>query len=533
MRSVKIVMTFTSYLLLLNAEITAQGISRPSGLGVRAAFWNITNQKTSFSLQTGTQELNSTVSMNGLGAYLYYFSRFHSNIFFETHLGVFAAGSWSLIDGDANGVSLIIPLLFGLRWDLLPGKLPTSFQPYLTIGGGPYWNTEITGRSKNAVQNEVLVETGIRLGWYAGGGMNLTLASWFALNFDVKHHFINYEMEDDFSGLETSLGFVVMWGAKKEMFRILDVRVIVQDLYPAYYQFYNTYPIALVTVKNTAGYDIEVNLRSKLQGFSVRPKNSGYFKIRKNRSRDIPVYSLLGSNLLRVASRRSAVLDIEVEGKAGHKASKTTSAQLTVHSRNAWDGSIDKLVVFLTPEDREIRNFTRSISRSIAGDSSRVPQNFKLAKSIFTALLQQDLRYHPDPNIPFYMDDRVQFARETLEKGSGDCDDLVILYATLLESVGIQTAFIEVKYPEKSIAHVYMMFDTGVPPSEGYRLAQNDKRYVIRLRESERSTVWIPVEATMIDRSFEDAWRSAAMAYLQEGKLRNGLADGWVRIIDH
>lgn len=525
-------MIFTSW-VLLSGQGLAQGISRPSGLGVRAAFWNITNQKTSFSMTTDSQQVNSTVSMNGLGAYIYYFSRFHSNIFFETHLGSFAAGSWSLTDADAGGVSLIIPLLFGLRWDLLPGKLPTSFQPYLTIGGGPYWNTEITGRSQNAVQNEVLVETGTRLGWYAGGGMNLTLASWFALNFDVKHHFINYETEDDFSGLETSLGFAFMWGAKKEMFRILDVRVIAEDIYPAYYQFYNTYPIALVSIKNTAGYDIEVNLRSKMQGFSPRKKNSGYFKIRKNRTRDIPVYALLGSNLLRISHRRSAVLDIEVEGRAGHTVQKSTSAQITVHSRNAWDGSIDKLGVFLTPEDNEIRQFTRHINRETLADSSDVPENFKLAKSIFSALIRQDLQYHPDPNIPFYEDDRVQFASETLERGSGDCDDLVILYASLLESVGIRTAFVEVKDPEKSMAHVYLMFDTAVPPSEGYRLSQNDKRYIVRLRDGERSTVWVPVETTLIDRDFENAWRNGAMAYLQDGKLRNGLADGWVRIIDH
>lgn len=511
----------------------AQGISRSSGLGFRVAFWNITNQTSRFKLTTNSQEVTSTVSMNGFGSYIYYVSRFQSNIFFETHLGAFAAGTWSYNSDDYDGVSMVIPLLFGLRWDLLPGKLPTSFQPYLTIGGGPYWNTEIQGKSQNVVENEVLVETGMRLGWYAGGGINLTLASWFAFNFDVKHHFINYEMEDDFSGLESSLGFVIMWGAKKEMFQIQNVRVIAQDIYPAYYQFYNTYPIALVTIKNTAGYDIEVNLRSKVQDFSVRPKNSGYFKIRKNRTRDIPVYSLLGAKLHNVSHRRDVVLDIEVEGKAGHKVKKSASAQVTVHSRNAWDGAIDKLGVFLTPEDREIRNYTRSIAQKSDQEPTVQPDNFKMAKAIFSDLVQQNLRYHPDPNIPFYMDDRVQYAQETLERGSGDCDDLVILYATLLESVGIRTAFVEVNDPEKPIAHVYLMFDTGVSPADGFRVSSNDKRYVIRLREGERSTVWIPVEATLINQGFEDAWRSGAMTYLQDGKMRNGLADGWVRIIDH
>ncbi|KAA3660817.1 MAG: hypothetical protein DWQ10_05855 [Calditrichaeota bacterium] len=521
------------FLLTCATQVMAQGISRPSGFGVRLAFWNITNQKSSFSLSTDVTNVNSSVSMNGFGSYIYYFSRFQSNIFFETHLGAFAAGSWSLTDSEHDNVSMVIPLLFGLRWDLLPGKLPTSFQPYLTIGGGPYWNTEISGSSQNIVQNEVLVETGTRLGWYAGGGMNLMLASWFALNFDLKHHFINYEQNDDFSGLETSLGFVFMWGAKKEMFRIQDVRVVVEDIYPAYYQFYNSYPIALVSIRNTAGYDIEVNVRSVIKGYSLRAKNSGYFKIRKGQTRDIPVHSLFGTNLLQMERRRSAVLDVEVEGKAGHKITKSASAQLTVHSRNAWDGAIDKLGVFLTPEDQEIREFTKSIRVDDTEEMQQLPDNLKFARAIFSELVQHKLRYHPDPNIPFYMDDRVQYAGETLQRGSGDCDDLVVLYATLLESVGIRTAFVEVQDPEKPIAHVYLMFDTGLTPIEGYRISPNDKRYVIRLRDDNRSTVWIPVETTLVDRGFEDAWRTGATAYLEEGKIRNGLADGWVRIIDH
>ena len=109
----------------------------------------------------------------------------------------------------------------------------------------------------------------------------------------------------------------------------------------------------------------------------------------------------------------------------------------------------------------------------------------------------------------------------------------MLLYDYLHESVGITPAFVEEKDPEKSVAHVYLMFDIGVPPAEGYRVSRNDKRYIIRIREGERSTVWVPIETTLIDRDFEDALRSGAMASCQEGKLRNGLADGWVRIIDH
>lgn len=38
--------------------------------------------------------------------------------------------------------------------------------------------------------------------------------------------------------------------------------------------------------------------------------------------------------------------------------------------------------------------------------------------------------------------DCLKFPRQTLEYRGGDCDDLSILYCALLESVGIETAFI-------------------------------------------------------------------------------------------
>jgi hypothetical protein len=134
--------------------------------------------------------------------------------------------------------------------------------------------------------------------------------------------------------------------------------------------------------------------------------------------------------------------------------------------------------------------------------------------------------------MPFYKDDRVQFALETLHIGSGDCDDLVVLYASCLESLGIRTAFVQVQDPEQEIAHLYLLFDTGIPPEQGYKISSNEKRFVIRSGNSRHKTIWLPVETTLIEEGFDVAWEKGALAYLEEGVVRNGLAEGWVRVID-
>jgi hypothetical protein len=101
-----------------------------------------------------------------------------------------------------------------------------------------------------------------------------------------------------------------------------------------------------------------------------------------------------------------------------------------------------------------------------------------------------------------------------------------------LQSVGIKTAFVEVRDPQKEIAHLYLMFDTGLPADQGESVSSNEKRYILRQNKTGQQSIWIPVETTLVEEGFEAAWKAAALSYLEEGLLRNGLAEGWLFVID-
>ncbi len=270
-----------------------------------------------------------------------------------------------------------------------------------------------------------------------------------------------------------------------------------------------------------------------MKGFSEKPKNSGFIRIERGKTKDIPVTAFLSSRIQRIERRESAILDLEIEAKAGSVYRKEFSTEVMVHHRNAWDGDMQKLGFFITPDDENLLDLTRRISANLP-DSVRQQEasNFYLAQQIFNEISDEGLQYRRDPNIPFYQDDRVQFATETLQCGTGDCDDLVILFASLLESAGIKTAFVEVRDPEKEIAHLYLLFDTGLSISQISQVTTNEKRYLLRNVSNRQETAWIPIETTLVGKDFKVAWEAAAKAYLQEGILRNGLTDGWVRIID-
>ena len=136
-------------------------------------------------------------------------------------------------------------------------------------------------------------------------------------------------------------------------------------------------------------------------------------------------------------------------------------------------------------------------------------------------------------NDPKLTQDYVQYPSETLSLNGGDCDDMAVSYATLLASVGISTAFVDVVPPEKpDQAHIYMIFDTGIAPEFSNTISDNPKRFVIRKNEDGHESVWIPVETTVIRKGFEEAWRAGADEYFQDVEVNSGLIKGWVHVVN-
>ena len=119
------------------------------------------------------------------------------------------------------------------------------------------------------------------------------------------------------------------------------------------------------------------------------------------------------------------------------------------------------------------------------------------------------------PNTPYtsLRDDQVdyvQFPRETLRLKSGDCDDLSVLLSAGLENLGIQTALVEVP------GHLFLMFNTGLKAEDASLVSQDPELLVIR-----DDMVWVPVEATMINASFSEAWAEGARKYQKALKESN------------
>jgi hypothetical protein len=175
-----------------------------------------------------------------------------------------------------------------------------------------------------------------------------------------------------------------------------------------------------------------------------------------------------------------------------------------------WDDD-RKIAAFVTPADSAIRNYATFI-RKAAGEEELpgYPTAVQFAAQAFAALGELGTVYQPDPVTPFTVVqggkravDSVNLPRETLRRGSGDCDDLSALYSSLLESVGLRTAFITTP------GHIYVALDTQAP-SAAFTRVHPERSLSIPYN----GTLWIPVEVTLIGRrGFLEAWRQGAEEY--------------------
>jgi hypothetical protein len=214
------------------------------------------------------------------------------------------------------------------------------------------------------------------------------------------------------------------------------------------------------------------------------------------------------------------------------EADDRAQTHVLIHGKNDWDGGVESLRYFVTPDEPDIIRYSRDVLLRNRDSSEAGPPelaSFRNARVLFTTFSGR-MTYVADPK---QSADYVQYPSETLKLGGGDCDDMTVCFASLLSSIGISTAFVDVvppAHPEEG--HIYLLFDTGVDPRFGASIAENPKRYVVRKGKTGSETIWIPVETTLVTRSFADAWDAGAQRYFDDVIVGLGLIKTWVRIVD-
>jgi hypothetical protein len=220
---------------------------------------------------------------------------------------------------------------------------------------------------------------------------------------------------------------------------------------------------------------------------------------------ELPVTALFNEAMLGLTENSTANGQVLVSYRSlGIRKKTSFSIQIPVYHRNAltWDDD-RRAAAFVSARDPSARLFARYTAQTgdMRSSAEDIPQNVQYAAALFGALAAYGINYVIDPNSSFIEMsenamslDSINYPYQTLYFRGGDCDDLSILFCSLLEALGIQTAFITIP------GHIYMAFETG--DSEWRAAANNIIDY-----DGKR---WMPVEITVLDEGFYRAWQIGA-----------------------
>jgi tetratricopeptide (TPR) repeat protein len=292
----------------------------------------------------------------------------------------------------------------------------------------------------------------------------------------------------------------------------LDVETIsFNQIFPVLFKHYDNNPVGSVKLFNNESSPItDVSLSFFVDRYMANPKQSPVIKkIDSKSASDLDIYALFSDSVLDITEGTKVSTNVILKYK--HKGSSYTRkyvASMDMYDRNAitWDDD-RKAAAFVTAKDPAVLEFAKNVSGWVKQvRPSAIDKNLCIAIGLHDGLKQYGITYQVDPKTPFteFSKDKLsvdflQFPRQTLMYSSGDCDDLSILYSALLESVGIETAFITIP------GHIFIAFSLNMSPAEARRTFLTPDDLII-----ENEKVWLPVEITMVQDNFLEAWETGA-----------------------
>ncbi len=225
------------------------------------------------------------------------------------------------------------------------------------------------------------------------------------------------------------------------------------------------HPLVTITIKNngeTKASDVEVGIKiGSYTDWSY--KNVG--DVLPSASEIVQFNPVFNYNVMDISEDKTAQVDIKVTYDDVQGASHTNyfSDSMDIISREWMNWGYPGFIAgWITTNDPLVRQLTTSAASGLAPGYIQ-DDIYPAAQRIWSYLngtypQWYSVQYVSDPRgIEF-----VQFPAQTLRNNAGDCEDLAVLFATALESVGIRTRIILIS------GHAFMLFCDSSTCSSGW-----------------------------------------------------------------
>ena len=284
----------------------------------------------------------------------------------------------------------------------------------------------------------------------------------------------------------------------------------IAPIFPVFHKYYDDHPIGKAVLKNKGTGTIEgIQVQLVVKGYMTEKKPcAGPDRLGPGMEGEVALYALFTKDVLDISEPTKALANISVEYVSGGQVWTQEFVQtVSFLNRNnmTWDDD-NRVAAFVTANDRSVMMFRSAAVAVVDRASAAVDAKLRTAIALHEALRLYGMKYWSDPKSSFVDKyrkkteiDYLQFPEQTLQLKTGDCDDLSILYAALLEASSVDTAFIVVP------GHIFIAFGLTIPPEKAKTSFFKWEDLIIT-----GDAVWVPVEVTSLKESFLRAWETGA-----------------------
>jgi hypothetical protein len=339
---------------------------------------------------------------------------------------------------------------------------------------------------------------------------------------------INNLLNNQYSGSKyfASVNFALSFTSER-LVKFSDVKIN-GEIFPTLADEYIDKPFAHAKIINVSEKQISVKPSSYIPLINEDIIYSPTVKVSAGDSAVIPFYTIIHEKSKNISKRVIGEVNFYISTES-NTPDDEMQKPLLLNDHNAWDGNVINLRYFVRRDIEYSHLLSKDILQNEKAKLDIVPSaltTFEKIKILFS-YFSEKMIYVSDPRASV---ERVQFPSETIKIKGGDCDDLSVCFSSILESIGIQTAFVDFNEPD-GISHVNLLVNTGLQPNNANLITNNDKKYFIRKNTSGTEELWIPIETTSHG-DFDSAWEIASDKFHNEAVNKLGLAKGNVVIID-
>ena len=284
-----------------------------------------------------------------------------------------------------------------------------------------------------------------------------------------------------------------------------------EPVFPVFFKYFASHPVGKLVIRNEGKIPLEdLKVSIFVNQYMDNPKAILEIPFLKGgASQQVDLFALFNERVLDIKESTLVQVNLTVElTAAGESYGNELVETLRIYDRNAVTWTDDRrAAAFVTMKDPAVLRFSKNVMSMVKEKAGRAfPANLLAALALHQALRLYGMIYAVDPTTPYQelsqqklSVDYLQFPNQSLEYKAGDCDDLSILYSALLESLGIETAFITIP------GHIYLAFSLGISAAEAQEQFLRIEDLILR---DER--IWVPVEITELRGGFLKAWQTGA-----------------------